>query len=287
MSCPSCESIKLLSGDPGQDGQYGGYSSKWQFDNNTAAGPAVQFLRLNNGTYTAVSQIYINETNADSVNVAAFLATINSHANYGYIRIFKEFDSSVFWMGKVTGFTDNGSDITLNVTYILHNGSFSANDNLVFTFSADSGAPPIAPVETLITLGKELENTDPSWVADDTYYSPTGYGTLTYSNSSGVTKIYKVTAEFNSGTVDVASQGKTDVTGAIFLDTVVQRESKSKITYADAGGDATAYDVRQGTSITKIVTALNGQKISLQFKTKASGGGYINSGYLLIEDITQ
>lgn len=133
-SC-SCPDTDLPSGSDGLDGQYGGYSSKWKFDTGTAVNPSSSFLRLNNTTLSSVTNIYINDTNADSGNLDAFLDYIDNSARFGYIRIFKEFDSSTFFYGDVTAVTDNGTYHTIAITFIASNGAFAANDNVVFTFS--------------------------------------------------------------------------------------------------------------------------------------------------------
>lgn len=124
------------------DGQYGGYASKWVFSSTTTASPASTEIRLNSATYNSVTTIYINETNADSTNVANLLNSFNNGGSYGYIRIFKEFDSSVFWLGEVTAVTDSGSYYTLTVTYTLHSGSFTTADNLVVQFVGNGANGP-------------------------------------------------------------------------------------------------------------------------------------------------
>ena len=57
--------------------------------------------------------------------------------NHGYIRLFKQHDSTKFWLGKVKSVTDNGSDFTIDVEYILHNGAFTALDDVVVSFVAN------------------------------------------------------------------------------------------------------------------------------------------------------
>lgn len=128
------------AGVDGDDGLYGGFSSEFIFETNTGSGPGSTFIRLNSATYTAVTNIYISETNADNINVAAFVATMNNSGNFGLIKLFKEYDSTKFWMGRITSFTDNGTNVTLGVTYILHNSSFAANDRIIATFTPAGAA---------------------------------------------------------------------------------------------------------------------------------------------------
>ena len=155
MSCNSCSNITLpqgatgaqgasgtngTDGTPGLNGVFGGYSLEWEFDDNTSASPATTKIRLNNATYASVTNIYIHENNIDSVNSTAFLASFDDAGdvnNHGYIRLFKQHDSTKFWLGKVKSVTDNGSDFTVAVEYILHNGTFSALDDVVVSFVAN------------------------------------------------------------------------------------------------------------------------------------------------------
>lgn len=129
-------------GIQGIQGIFGGFCGEWRFSTSTASGPPSQYLRLNNATYTAVSSILVNDTNSDSINYDAFLDSFDNGGYFGYVRIFKKNDSTVFWMGEVLAVTDNGTDHSIDVTYILHNGSFAADDSVVICF-APSGVAPI------------------------------------------------------------------------------------------------------------------------------------------------
>jgi len=152
MSCNSCSNITLpqgatgaqgasgTNGTDGSNGIFGGYSLEWEFDDNTSASPATTKIRLNNAAYASVTKIYIHENNIDSVDSTAFLASFDDTGdvnNHGYIRLFKQHDSTKFWLGKVKSVTDNGSDFTVDVEYILHNGAFSALDDVVVSFVAN------------------------------------------------------------------------------------------------------------------------------------------------------
>ena len=123
------------AGGNGDPGIFGGYSGEWLFDTATGTGPASTFVRFNNSTYSSVTAIYINDTNADSVSYDAFLNSFDDSRSYGYIRVFKETDSTKFWLGEITGVTDNGADHTLAVTHKASNSTFSASDPVIVTFT--------------------------------------------------------------------------------------------------------------------------------------------------------
>lgn len=135
--CSSCEDnllidpVVLNEGEDGSDGVFGGYSGDWLFESNTASPPSTRYLRVNNASLASITQIYISETNAQSLNYATFLAEF---AVDSYIRIFREFNSNVFWLGKITSVTDSGSYYTIGVTTILTNGSFTNTERLIVSY---------------------------------------------------------------------------------------------------------------------------------------------------------
>lgn len=152
MSCNSCSNITLpqgasgaqgasgTNGTDGSNGIFGGYSLEWEFDDGISPSVPTTKIRLNNAAYASVTEIYIHENNIDSVDSTAFLASFDDTGdvnNHGYIRLFKQHDSTKFWLGKVKSVTDNGSDFTVDVEYILHNGAFSALDDVVVSFVAN------------------------------------------------------------------------------------------------------------------------------------------------------
>ncbi len=130
-------------GATGSNGLFGGFCGKWLFSTSTATGPTSTFFRFNNTTYSSVTNLYISDTNFDSLNYDAFLDSFDNGGSFGYVRIYKEFDNTKFWLGTVTSVTDNGADHTIGVTYILSNGTFSASDALVVCFDGKGSLPTI------------------------------------------------------------------------------------------------------------------------------------------------
>lgn len=121
-------------GTNGQDGLFGGFSQKFIFETTLTAGPLATKLRFNNATLSSVTEVYVNDNNSDSVNVDAFLDALDNSGNGGKIKIFKEYDSTVFFMADVASSTDNGTDHTLAVTHIASNGTFANDDAVVLSF---------------------------------------------------------------------------------------------------------------------------------------------------------
>ena len=155
MSCNSCSSITLpvgatgasglngsdgSDGTPGSNGLFGGYSLEFDFDSSLVANPPAGEIRFNNATPASVTEIYISTTGTGSIDTTAFLDSFDDNAdpgNHGFIRIFKEDSSSVFWMGKVTAVTTPGSYKTLAVTHISSGGTLADTNDVVVSFVAN------------------------------------------------------------------------------------------------------------------------------------------------------
>ena len=155
MSCNSCSNITLpvgatgqqgtngtdgTDGNDGNDGLFGGYSLEFDFDSSLATNPPAGEIRFNNATPASVTEIYISTTGTGSIDATAFLDSFDDNAdpgNHGFIRIFKEDSSSVFWMGKVTAVTTPGSYKTLAVTHISSGGTFADTNDAVVSFVAN------------------------------------------------------------------------------------------------------------------------------------------------------
>lgn len=167
--CSTCEDnliidpIVLNEGEDGLDGNYGGFSGDWLFETNTGTPPSTTKLRVNNASLASVTELYIDKTNASNIDYEAFLLSFSAD---GLIKISKEFNSSVFWMGSITSVTDSGTYVTIVVTTILSNGSFSANNRLIVSYTP--AIPGTNSVETLYN--------DVNTVANST--NSTGYVTI-------------------------------------------------------------------------------------------------------------
>lgn len=152
MSCNSCSNITLpvgatgpsgLNGDdgtPGADGLFGGFSLEFEFDSDPNSTPPAGEIRFNNATPGSVTEIYISTTGTGGVDATAFLDSFNDNGdadNYGLIRIFKEDNSTVFWMGKVKNVQTSGASRTITVQYISSGGTFADTNDTIVSFVAN------------------------------------------------------------------------------------------------------------------------------------------------------
>lgn len=176
--CSSCEDnllidpVVLNEGEDGSDGVFGGYSGDWLFESNTASPPSTRYLRVNNASLASITQIYISETNAQSLNYATFLAEF---AVDSYIRIFREFNSNVFWLGKITSVTDSGPYYTIGVTTILSNGSFTNTERLILSY---------IPASTASNAVEILTNTNTNITTSNTSFTQLGTSTIPLNSLS-------------------------------------------------------------------------------------------------------
>ena len=196
-SCNDCNDITLFSGNPGTNGIFGGYSASWKFntDTNILTTPTQSYLKVNNLSLLGVTKILINNVDINVKDLARFLTSFNDSGDYGLIRVFKETDSSTFFMGRISGLTEtvpagtNTAYHTLDVTWIQAYGSFSSDDSLVVSFT------PIGTVEE--ESGTAATSTQ--IIAGTTYAPATGYSALTKTNTSAVSKDYKIDVSFECG----------------------------------------------------------------------------------------
>lgn len=163
------------NGTNGQDGEFGGWSGEWIFDvATTPPSIAATELRFDDATLSSVTEIYINETNADSTNYSAFLDSFDNVSGgtnyYGLIRVWKRFDSNTFFYGKVTLTQDNGGYRTISVDHIQSNGTFVDTDNVVVSFTP-AGIDGVSQIDT-------------GWRDINDYTAPQGFGLPPYTTGS-------------------------------------------------------------------------------------------------------
>ena len=152
MSCVGCndgcfdESVQLAQGPTGNagtngsNGLYGGWSLKWKFDDNTGSGTGSNEVRLNSVDPQTANVIYVNDDAYGTGAADVFLSSVTS-APFGKIKIFKEYDSTIFWLATITAADDTAvpAEVKFTVTDVVTNGSFTDGDDVVLTL-APAGA---------------------------------------------------------------------------------------------------------------------------------------------------
>ena len=151
MSCTGCndgcfdESVQLatgltgangVAGTNGINGLYGGWSLKWKFDTNTGSGTGTNEVRLNNASPASATEIYVNDDAFGTGAADVFLSSVTS-APYGRIKIFKEYDSTIFWLATITAADAAAvpAEVKFTVTDVVTNGTFTDADDIVLTLA--------------------------------------------------------------------------------------------------------------------------------------------------------
>lgn len=168
MSCTGCndgcfdESVQLAAGangsdgaagDAGADGLYGGWLLKWKFDTNTGSGTGSNEVRLNNASPASATVIYVNDDAFGTGAADVFLSSVTS-APYGRIKIFKEYDSTIFWLATITAAdtTTVPAEVKFTVTNVVTNGAFADADDVVLTLAPSTAGSTGAAGPSGVTI---------------------------------------------------------------------------------------------------------------------------------------
>ena len=128
---------------PSGDGDYAGLDYTFS-TTTTDSDPGAGTVRLNNGTLGSVTAIYIDDSDANSADVSAYLLTWDdstNSANRGQVRITKKSAPANYAIYKISGAsTDAAGYVKLAVGHVSSNGSFSNADAVAIEFSATGNA---------------------------------------------------------------------------------------------------------------------------------------------------
>jgi hypothetical protein len=212
------------AGAAGAQGNAGGYTLEWEYDSGTTNNPGTGEFRFNHATPASVAYLYINDTARSSVGAQAFLNTFvvdASTSTYGYVKVTKKTDSSVFWMGKVTGVSDLGAVHAITVTYVANSGSFTDADliNVSFTASGLNKATLYAKYYTaLITQSGTSAPTNPPLIPTTVKADPNYLGDIVWSRTSAGIYVGTLAGAFTGGhTICTITQGTDGPVAAAFF----------------------------------------------------------------------
>ena len=132
-----------LAFSPAGDSDYAGLD--YTFSTTTSdADPGTGVIRLNNATLSSVSAIYIDDADANSADVSAYILTWDDSTNTsdrGQVRITKKSAPANYAIYKLSGAsTDASGYVKLAVTAVDDNGSFSADDAVAIEFTRTGNA---------------------------------------------------------------------------------------------------------------------------------------------------
>jgi len=136
------------AGATGPQGLFGGDSQPYNFDTDTTnTDPGNGNLKYNDATVSAVTRIYIDDNNSDSVNAETWIDALDSSTSTikGFVRLVKTNDSSAFAIFSVSAVSDSTGWWQINVAHVLSNSTFGNTDPVFITFcrngdKGDTGA---------------------------------------------------------------------------------------------------------------------------------------------------
>lgn len=140
---------------------------RYAFESSTSmAAPAAGGLRLNNAALASVTEIAVNATNSDAIDVSDFIATWDDSTNTvkGFVEVRKEGSGAVLGLYQLTSVTDNTTWLQFAVTYVSGSGSFTAADSLYLTpyrtgNAGTNGAVAVSGTPTVNQFGAWVDAT--------------------------------------------------------------------------------------------------------------------------------
>lgn len=173
----------------------------WAFDSSTTmADPGTGDLRFNDATTASISQVAVSALSAASGNpdISAIITTWDDStntSNKGYLTFRKGGEPEVFVTFIISGsITDNTTWLQIPVTYVGHNGSWAAADQMFSEFarSGDKGVDGAGDV-TSNTASTSVDN-------EIVLFDGVGGKTIKRSTTTGIVKA-------TSGVISAATAG--------------------------------------------------------------------------------
>lgn len=141
------------TGATGAQGGFGGNSIEYLYSNSvTDADPSSGFLKFDNVTPGSVTQLFIDDNDANGVDVQAWLGTLDDSTSTvkGHLLIYKKTNQAVYRLLSVSSTTEATGYWKVAVTPLLNSGSFSSSDPIVVTFSRTGDAGNAGDIATAV-----------------------------------------------------------------------------------------------------------------------------------------
>ena len=262
----------------GEDGAIPGYYYK--FDTGTSdTDPGAGEIAFNNGTYASVTEIYIDDADANGVTVSTDVLTWDDSTSTikGYLHIVDINDSTTYARFKITGSSHDASGYNkLAVAHLSSNNTFSAADELSVHFTmtglkGDTGSTGATGASGVAGLAM-------TWSSSTSDADP-GAGKIAFNNGtvSSVSILYVDDADDASADISGFVQSWDDVSNSTARGYVTVTKEGTPSTYATfkvsgAVTDASGYTKVPVTHIVSNGTFSNTDGVGVQFVLSGADG---------------
>ena len=262
----------------GEDGAIPGYYYK--FDTGTSdTDPGAGEIAFNNGTYASVTEIYIDDADANGVTVSTDVLTWDDSTSTikGYLHIVDINDSTTYARFKITGSSTDASGYNkLAVAHLSSNNTFSAADELSVHFTmtglkGDTGSTGATGASGVAGLAM-------TWSSSTSDADP-GAGKIAFNNGtvSSVSILYVDDADDASADISGFVQSWDDVSNSTARGYVTVTKEGTPSTYATfkvsgAVTDASGYTKVPVTHIVSNGTFSNTDGVGVQFVLSGADG---------------
>ena len=268
----------------GEDGALPGY--QYKFDTGTSdTDPGAGEIAFNNGTYASVTEIYIDDADANGATTQTDTATWGSSTSTikGFLHIVDINDPSTYARFKITAAVSDESGYNkITVVHLASNNTFSAADELSVHFTrtglkGDTGSAGA-------TGGSGVAGLAMTWSSSTSDADP-GAGKIAFNNGtvSSVSILYVDDADDASADISGFVQSWDDVSNSTAKGYVTVTKEGTPSTYATfkvsgAVTDASGYTKVPVTHVVSNGTFSNTDGVGVQFiNSGADGSGDMTS----------
>jgi len=139
------QGIQGFTGLQGAEGSFGGITFDYTFLTDIVNNdPGIGNVKFNNGTYSSVTAIYIDDRDDNFVNIEPFLRTIDDSTSpiKGHVKITKKSQPEIFQIFTISALAELTGYFNITVAFVSGNGTFANSEDVTITFArtGDAGA---------------------------------------------------------------------------------------------------------------------------------------------------